>query len=110
MDIELEQKCIKIEFLENIIGFPDCKVIEEVNERGLKKLSTKRKGDKIMDRLNISLNNHKYIKKSSISKTFKRKFCFDKDLFIETLQNKYLFVFFCLQSHLSLLSNGIYKL
>ena len=50
MDIELEKKGTKIEFLENIIGFPGCKVIEEVNERGLNKISTKKKGDKIMDR------------------------------------------------------------
>ena len=61
MDIEIEQKD-KIEFLENKIGLPDCKVIEEMNRLGLNKISSKRKGDRIMDRLNNSLKNHKHIK------------------------------------------------
>ena len=34
MDIEIEQKVSKIEFLENKIGLPDCKVIEEMNRLG----------------------------------------------------------------------------
>ena len=31
MDIEIEQKDNKIDFLENKVGKPDCKVIEEMN-------------------------------------------------------------------------------
>ena len=48
--------------MENKIGLPDCKVYEEMNKLGLNKVSFKRKGDRIMDKLNKSLNNHKYIK------------------------------------------------
>ena len=62
MHIEVEQKNNKIEFSENKIGLPDSKVIEEMNRLGLKKISSKRRSDRIMDRLNISINNHKYIK------------------------------------------------
>ena len=61
-DIEIEQKYTKIEFLENKIRLPDCRIIEKLNRLGLNKLSSKRKGDRVTDRLNISLNNHKYIK------------------------------------------------
>ena len=60
MDTEIEQKDNKIDFSENKIGLPDCKVIEEMNKLGINKISSKRKGDRIMDRLNNSLNNHKY--------------------------------------------------
>ena len=37
MDREKEHKYNKIEFLENKIGIPDCKVIEEMNKLGFKK-------------------------------------------------------------------------
>ena len=60
MDTEIEQKDNKIDFSENEIGLPDCKVIEEMNKLRIYKISSKRKGDRIMDRLNNSLNNHKY--------------------------------------------------
>ena len=43
------------------MGLPDCKVIEEMKKLGLNKTSSK-KGDKIMDRLNIWFNYHKYIR------------------------------------------------
>ena len=62
MDIEKGQKDNKKDFLESKIGLTDCKVIEELNRLGLKKVSSKRKADKIMDKLNISPNNHKDIK------------------------------------------------
>ena len=62
MGIEKEQKDKKVEFLEKKIGEPDCKVIEEMNRVGLKKISSERKGDRNMDRLKISPNNHKNIK------------------------------------------------
>ena len=62
VDIEIEQKDEKLEFLENKIGLPDSKVFEERNRLGLNKISSKRKVVRIMDRLNNSLNNHKYIK------------------------------------------------
>ena len=61
-NMDNEQKDSKIEFLENKIGLPDCKVIEEMNRLGLNKISSKRKGDRFMDRLNNSINNYKYIK------------------------------------------------
>ena len=32
MDIEIEQKDTKIEFLEIKIGLPDCKIIEKMNK------------------------------------------------------------------------------
>ena len=59
MDTETEQKYNKIEFL-NKIALPDSKDIEEMNKLGLNKISSKRKADRIMDRLNISFKNHKY--------------------------------------------------
>ena len=59
--IELEQKDNEGEFLEIRTGLPDCRVIVELNRLGLNKISSKRKGDRIMDRLNISLHNQKYI-------------------------------------------------
>ena len=62
MGMEIEQKDSKIEFLENKIGLPDCKVIEKMNKLGLNKTSSKRKGDWIMDRLKISFKNQKYMK------------------------------------------------
>ena len=64
MDIKIEQKDNKIEFLEYNIGLQGCKNIQEMNKLGLNKLSSERNCDRIMDRLNILLNNHKYIKKA----------------------------------------------
>ena len=59
LDIEIEQKDNRIEFLSNKIGLPDSKVIEETNRLGLRKMSSKRKSSMILDTLNYSLNNHK---------------------------------------------------
>ena len=42
-DIESEQNDNKTEILENKIGLPDCKVIEEMNKLGLKKIKPKKK-------------------------------------------------------------------
>ena len=42
-DVEIEQKDSKIEFLENEIGLPDSKVIEEMNRLGLNKISSEKK-------------------------------------------------------------------
>ena len=84
MDIEKEQKD-KIEFLENKIGLPDRKVIEEMNKLGLNKISSKRKGDRSMDRLNNSLNKHKHIKnKNQLGLVYGNNFL----LIIETLKIK----------------------
>ena len=58
-DIEKEQKENKIEFLEKEKALPDCKVNKKMNKLGLNKISSKRRGDRIMDRLINSLNNHK---------------------------------------------------
>ena len=62
VDIEIEQKDKKLEFLENKIGLPFSKVIEERDRLGLNKISSERKVDRIMDELNFSLDNHKNIK------------------------------------------------
>ena len=62
MDMEIEQKDNKIHFLEDKIGIPDSKVIEEMNRLDLNKISSKEKNDRIMNRLNKTINNHKYIK------------------------------------------------
>ena len=42
MDIKVEQKFNKEEFLENKIGLPDSKVIEEMNKLRLKKPQTEK--------------------------------------------------------------------
>ena len=62
MDIEIEQKDIKISFLENKIGVTDDKVIEEMKRLDLDKITNKEKNNRIMNRLNKTLNKHKYIK------------------------------------------------
>ena len=76
MDIGIEQKDKKTEILENKLGIAGCKVTEEMNETGVKKVSFDRKSDRIMNRINSSLNNHKYNKNLN--------FHSDKKLFIET--------------------------
>ena len=62
MDMEIEQKDNKIQVLEDKISIPDHKVIEEMNRLDLNKISYKEKNDRIMNRLNKTLTNHKYIK------------------------------------------------
>ena len=64
MDIELEQKDNEIQFLEDKIGIPDSKVIEEMNRLDLNKISIKEKNARIMNRLNKTLHKHKYIRNS----------------------------------------------
>ena len=73
MDKETEQKDNKTEFIENKIGLPDCKDIEELNKLGLNRTQSKRKCDRIIDRLKNSLNNHKNLKEKNfkiLNKTF----------------------------------------
>ena len=62
MDIEIEQKDIKISFLENKIGVTDDEVIEEMKRLDLDKITDKEKNNRIMNRLNKTHNKHKYIK------------------------------------------------
>ena len=62
MDQEIENKDNKISFLENRIGIPDDLVIEEMNRLDIYKISNKAKNDRIMNRLNKTLDKHKYIK------------------------------------------------
>ena len=62
MDMEIEQKDNKIAFLENKIGVTDDKVIEEMNRLDLNKISNNEKNNRIMNRLNKTLNKHNYIK------------------------------------------------
>ena len=64
MDKEIKQKDTKTDFLEKKIGIPDCKHIEEMNNLGLHKTSSKRKRDRIMERL---------IQHSTITNTKKNK-------------------------------------
>ena len=51
MDIELEQKDNKIQFLEDKIGIPDFKNVDEMNKLDLNKTSSKDECDRIMNRL-----------------------------------------------------------
>ena len=62
MDIEIEQNDNKMAFLETQIELPDPKVFEKMKELGLYKTSSKRKDDRITDRLNISLNIYNHFK------------------------------------------------
>ena len=64
MVIEREQEDNKTEFLEIKIGLPDSKVIGEMNGLALNKTSSKRSGEKILDRINEYYNIHKYIQKT----------------------------------------------
>ena len=61
MYVEIKQKDNKISFLENKIGVTDDKVIEEMNRLDLNKIFDKEK-NRIMNRLNKTLNKHNYIK------------------------------------------------
>ena len=63
MDIEIEEKANKTQFLEGKIGIPDSKVIEDMNRLDLNKISFEEKNDRIMNRLNKTLTNHKCIEK-----------------------------------------------
>ena len=49
MKLKRGQKDIKKEFLENKIGLLDYKNIEEINRLGSNKISSEKKGDRIMD-------------------------------------------------------------
>ena len=62
IDVEMEQKDNKIQFLEDKIGLPDSEVIEEMNRLDSNKKSCKEKNDRIVNRINKTLINHKYIK------------------------------------------------
>ena len=62
MDVEIEQKDNKLSFLENKIGVTDDKVVQEMNKLDLNKISDKEKNNRIMNRLNKTLNKHNYIK------------------------------------------------
>ena len=60
MDTKIEQKDDKIQFLEDKIGIPYSKVVEEVNRLDSNKISSEDKCDKIKNRLNKTLNNKTY--------------------------------------------------
>ena len=82
MDIEIEQKGNKIEFLGNKIGLPDSKVIEKMNKLRIKKITSKWKEDIIMDKLFNSPNIHNDIKETMKLKFFLKLFCSGFDLFV----------------------------
>ena len=60
-DVEIEQKDNKISFLDNKIGVTDDKIVE-MNRLDLNKITDKEKNNRIMNRLNKTLNKHNYIK------------------------------------------------
>ena len=62
MDTEKKEKDNIISFLENYFGIADDKVVDEKNKLNFKKISNNEKHDRIMQRLNKTLNNHKCIK------------------------------------------------
>ena len=62
MDIGIEQKDNKISFLENKIGVTDDKIVEESNRLDLNKITDNEENNRIMNRLNKTLNKHNYIK------------------------------------------------
>ena len=62
MDIEPEEKDNEIKFLENKIGIPDDKIVEEMIKLNLNNLSNKQNNDRINNGLRKTLNNHKYTK------------------------------------------------
>ena len=62
MDVEIEHKENKISFLENKIGVADNKVIEQMNRLYLNKIPDEEKNNRIMNKLNKTLNTHNYIK------------------------------------------------
>ena len=57
MDVELEQKDNKVQFLEDKITIAEPKFVGEMNRLDLNKISSKDKCDKLMNRLNITPNN-----------------------------------------------------
>ena len=61
MDVEIEQKDNNISFLENKIGVTDDRIVEEMKRLNLNKISDKEKNNRIMKRLNKTLNKHNYI-------------------------------------------------
>ena len=62
LDVEIEQKDNKVQILEEKLGIPDSKVIEEMKRLVLNKTSCKEKNERIMNRLNKTLTNDKYHK------------------------------------------------
>ena len=62
MDVQKEQKDNKIQILEDKTETLDSKVIEGMNRLNLNKSSCQEKSDRIMKRLNKTLNNRKYNK------------------------------------------------
>ena len=74
MKVETERKGKRLEFLENKIKRPDSEVIEVMNKPGLHNLPSKRKSDRIKDRLNISSNNQNNLKETTELKLLKDSF------------------------------------
>ena len=64
MDIQLEQKDNKGQFLEDEIGMPLSKTVDEMKRLHLNKISSKNECDRVMNRLNKTLKNHKNLKDS----------------------------------------------
>ena len=87
MDIELEQKDNKIQFLQDKVGIPDSKFVEEeMNRLDLNKISSKDRFDRIMNRFKKHLLIVNICKiKSHKTIIFKEKICFENYLSIETI-------------------------
>ena len=91
------------------IGLPDSKAFEKMNRLGLNKISSKRRGDKIMNRSNVLPNNHKHIKdkKNDKTKIFRKSFALIMTCILNQLHEKYLFVYlFSSSIPFFLLNNG----
>ena len=95
MDIEKEQKDNIIEVLEDKIGLPDSKVIQVMHKLGTIKITSRRKGDRTMDKLSNSPNNLKNfkIKKTIELKVLIKNFALIMICLQKQLHNNYLFVY-----------------
>ena len=62
LDMEIEQKVNKIQFLEDKEGIQDSQVVKEMKRIDLNKISCEEKNGRIVNELNKTLTNHKYNK------------------------------------------------
>ena len=69
MDLEIELRDNKTEFLENKVELTDFKVLEVMNKLRITKIPSKRKRARSMDRIKNLPKNPKYIKKTINNET-----------------------------------------
>ena len=56
MDIQLEQKDNKRQFLDDETGMPDSKIVDKMKRLHLNKITSKNESDRVMNRLNETAN------------------------------------------------------